>query len=77
MMSASDRVIRLSTALAVLGVAAIAASHEYAYDLVRRSVRLAGLAHGWATARPSRRYAARPASWRLAAALRRPVASSA
>ena len=37
MMSAADRVIRWSTALAVLGVAAVAAvaSYEHAYDLVR------------------------------------------
>jgi hypothetical protein len=36
-MNAADRVIRWSTALAVLGVAAIAAvaSYEHAYDLVR------------------------------------------
>src|SRR3984957_6796373 len=36
-MSTADRVIRWSTALAVLGVAAIAAvaSYEHAYDLVR------------------------------------------
>lgn len=36
-MSAADRVIRWSTALAVLGVAAVAAvaSYEHAYDLVR------------------------------------------
>jgi hypothetical protein len=36
-MSGADRVIRWSTALAVLGVAAIAAvaSYEHAYDLVR------------------------------------------
>jgi Protein of unknown function (DUF2637) len=35
--NAADRVIRWSTALAVLGVAAVAAvaSHEHAYDLVR------------------------------------------
>src|ERR1700685_3488284 len=37
MMIATDRVIRWSTALAVLGVAAVAAvaSYEHAYDLVR------------------------------------------
>jgi hypothetical protein len=37
MMSSADRVIRWSTALAVLGVAAVAAaaSYEHAYDLVR------------------------------------------
>jgi hypothetical protein len=37
MMSTADRVIRWSTALAVLGVAAVAAvaSYEHAYDLVR------------------------------------------
>ena len=36
-MSGGDRIIRLSTALAVLGVAAVAAvaSYEHAYDLVR------------------------------------------
>jgi hypothetical protein len=36
-MSGADRVIRRSTALAVLGVAAVAAvaSCEHAYDLVR------------------------------------------
>lgn len=36
-MTAADRVIRWSTALAVLGVAAVAAvaSYEHAYDLVR------------------------------------------
>jgi hypothetical protein len=36
-MSGADRVIRLSTAVAVLGVAAVAAvaSYEHAYDLVR------------------------------------------
>jgi hypothetical protein len=36
-MSAGDRVIRWSTAFAVLGVAAVAAvaSYEHAYDLVR------------------------------------------
>jgi Protein of unknown function (DUF2637) len=36
-MNGADRVIRWSTALAVLGVAAVAAvaSYEHAYDLVR------------------------------------------
>jgi hypothetical protein len=36
-MSGADRVIRWSTAVAVLGVAAVAAvaSYEHAYDLVR------------------------------------------
>jgi hypothetical protein len=44
-MSGANRVIRWSTALAVLGVAAVAAtaSYEHAYDLVRRMVRQAGL----------------------------------
>src|SRR5690348_13722892 len=37
MMTATDRIIRWSTALAVVGVAAVAAvvSYEHAYDLVR------------------------------------------
>jgi Protein of unknown function (DUF2637) len=37
MMNPADRVIRWSTALVVLGVAAVAAvaSYEHAYDLVR------------------------------------------
>jgi hypothetical protein len=43
-MSGADRVIRWSTAGAVLGVAAVAvvASYEHAYDLVQRTVSLAG-----------------------------------
>ena len=42
--SGADRVIRWSTALAVLGVAAIAAvaSYEHAYDLVRAHGRQGG-----------------------------------
>ena len=41
----ADRVIRWSTALAVLGVAAVAAvaSYEHAYDLVRAHGEQAGL----------------------------------
>jgi hypothetical protein len=43
-MMAADRIIRWSTAGAVVGVAAVAAvaSYEHAYDLVRAQVRLAG-----------------------------------
>jgi hypothetical protein len=46
-MSGGDRIIRWSTALAVLGVAAVAAvaSYEHAYDLVRAHSETGGARH--------------------------------
>jgi hypothetical protein len=46
-MSGADRIIRWSTALAVLGVAAVAAvaSYEHAYDLVRAHGETGWIAH--------------------------------
>jgi hypothetical protein len=47
-MSCADRIIRRSTALAVLGVAAVAAvaSYEHAYDLVREQMSQADCSPG-------------------------------